>query len=88
MLLVNAWHIVLIWAYFMTNQLIVKQRLRHAPEAHFAFARAMAVFEMVVWLYNFRETVIAARRCCNDSLENNYETLRNVHILLIIANVL
>ena len=67
----------------ITNE---KTCFRNEPETYLAFARAMAVFKMLLWLDTFSKKVTATRGFRHDCLQNSCETQRNSYDPLLFWN--
>ena len=76
-LLARVWHIFLIIAHFYTKITNEKTCFRNEPDTDLAFARAMDVFKMLLWLDTFSKKVTATQRFRHDCLENSCETQAN-----------
>ena len=82
-LLAHAWHIFLIIAHFRIKIRNDKTCFGTEPETHVAFARAVAVFKMILWLESFYKKVTVMRGFRRDCLENNGKTQTNAYNLLL-----
>ena len=87
-LLAHAWHIFLIIAHFYIKITNEKTCFRNEPDTDLAFARAMAVFKMLLWPNTFCKKVTATRRFRHDCLENSCETKANAYYLLLFWNAI
>ena len=82
-LLAHAWHIFLMIAHFYIKVTNEKTCFRNKPDTDLAFACAMAVFKILLWLDTFFKKATATRGFRHDCLQNSGETQTNSYDLLL-----